>query len=88
MEEAYDGAPAPPGVSNDAVLGIESALWTELIDDQDRMDFVLYPRLAAEAELEWSAASDWDDFRQRLAVHGQRLDAMGVAFYRSPEIDW
>ena len=30
----------------------------------------------------------WDDYRQRLAGHGPRLEAMGVSFYRAPQIRW
>jgi hexosaminidase len=49
-----------------------------------------FPRLAAVAEVAWSPqqARDWDDFRSRLGAHGPRLSALGVNFYRSPQIPW
>jgi len=28
------------------------------------------------------------EYRQRLAHHGKRLSALGVSFYRSPQVAW
>ena len=38
----------------------------------------------------WSprSARDWDDFRARVAAEGARWDAAGVAYHRSPQVDW
>jgi hexosaminidase len=37
----------------------------------------------------WSRATrDFESFRQRLGAHGPRLTALGVNFYRSPQIPW
>jgi hexosaminidase len=51
---------------------------------------MLFPRLLAVAELGWSSAAGnaWEEFRTRLAQHGPRLAALGVNFYRTPEIAW
>jgi hexosaminidase len=88
VQRAYDWYPAPPLVPIEAVEGVEAALWTELIADEAQMDFMLWPRLAAQAELDWSPSTDWEGLRPRLAAHGRRLDALGVGYYRSPEVDW
>jgi hexosaminidase len=41
------------------------------------------------AELAWSPkGQDWAEFRQRIGKHGKRMEALGINFYRSPEIDW
>ena len=47
-----------------------------------------FPRLAGHAELGWSTVHDFDSYRARLALHGLRLDALGVGYYRSTKIDW
>jgi len=90
VETSYDWDPVEDGLVESDVLGVEGALWTEYIDDQDKMDFMVWPRESALAELGWSplSAHDWADFSGRLAWHGRRLDALGVGFYASPEIEW
>jgi hexosaminidase len=49
-----------------------------------------FPRLPALAEIAWSPleSKQWEDFKARLALHGPRWSALGVNFYRSPEIAW
>jgi hexosaminidase len=49
-----------------------------------------FPRLLALAEVASTPQHDrdWDDFRARLAAHGEELEAIGVNYFRSPEIDW
>jgi len=92
VRDAYDWDPAAqvPGIAEEAILGIEAPLWTETLRTLADIDYMAFPRLAAIAELGWSARGghSWPDFRERLASHGPRLAAMGVPFYRSPQIDW
>jgi len=49
-----------------------------------------FPRLPAIAEIGWSPREthDWPSFRRRLAGYGPRWAARGIAYHRSPEIDW
>jgi hexosaminidase len=53
-------------------------------------EYMAFPRLTALAEVGWSPPSskDWETFRVRLGAHGPRLAAIGVNFYRSPQIPW
>jgi len=90
IEDAYDWDPVLSGLDEADVLGVEGALWTEYIDDEAKLDFMAWPRLAAHAEVGWSpeSARDWTDFKGRLEAHGARLDRMGVGFYASPALDW
>jgi N-acetyl-beta-hexosaminidase len=45
---------------------------------------MLFPRLSALAEVDWSAkdARDWDGFQGRLQVQERRLDQLGVNYHR------
>jgi len=92
LRDAYDWEPADliPGLPADAIIGVEAALWTETITTTDELFSLLLPRLAAVAEVAWSAAGrrDWDDFRSRVAGQGGRWDDAGLAWYRSPQVDW
>jgi hexosaminidase len=92
VRDAYDWDPAfiLQGVSEESVLGVEAELWTETIANVDDLDFMLFPRLPACAEIGWTLREkrDWEDYSLRLANHGQRLSAMGINFYRSPQVPW
>jgi hexosaminidase len=92
VRDAYDWDPATilEGVTEESVLGVEAALWTETIVTVDDLDTMLFPRLLACAEIGWTPREkrDWEEYRLRLANHGQRLSAMGIKFYRSPQVDW
>jgi len=92
VQTAYDWDPAGylKGVDDSAVLGVEAPLWTELVETEEDIERQAFPRIAAVAEVGWTPQSrrDWNDFRQRLAQHGPRLKAQGVAFHPSPDVPW
>lgn len=70
--------------------GLEAPLWTETVVEAAEVDLMMFPRLLGYAEIGWSHRDgrDWEEYSARLAQHGARLDARGMAFYRSPLIDW
>ncbi len=90
--DAYDWDPAwrEGGALAPGILGVEAALWSETIASIRDAEFLAFPRLAAVAEVAWSpaAARSWEEFRIRLAAHSARWSAMGVNFYRSPQVPW
>lgn len=92
VRDAYEWDPAAqaPGVSEGDVLGVEAALWSETLETMADVELMAFPRLAAIAEVGWSRQSErnWQDFRTRLGAHGAQLTALGVNFYRSPQIPW
>jgi hexosaminidase len=92
VREAYDWDPATQveGVSESDVVGVEAPLWSETISTRADLDTLAFPRLLGHAEIAWSPSDgrSWPDYRRRLAAQGERLDALGVSFYRSPEVRW
>jgi hexosaminidase len=81
--------PIPPGYTDQDlqhVLGIEAAVWTEFIRSEKYLQYMLYPRLQAFAELAWSAQAGRDtaDFERRLKPHLDRMVARGVRVRRGP----
>ena len=92
VRDAYvwDPATQVPGVTEAEVLGIEAALWSETLAKMADVEFMAFPRLLGLAEVGWSPQSErnWDDYRSRLAAHEPTLRALGVNFYRSPQIPW
>lgn len=91
-QAAYDWDPATfiPDLPAASILGVESPLWTETAETFDDIMFLAFPRLAGHAEIGWSPAEgrSWEDYRVRLAAHGPRWDALGINFYRSPQVPW
>ncbi|MFD5567117.1 beta-N-acetylhexosaminidase [Streptomyces cadmiisoli] len=91
LEDVYRFEPVPPELTGERarhVLGTQANLWSEVMEDQGRVDYQAFPRLAALAEVAWSALPapaerDFGDFERRMAAHYLRLDALGVA-YRPP----
>ncbi|MGW2009467.1 beta-N-acetylhexosaminidase [Streptomyces nigrescens] len=91
LEDVYRFEPVPPELTADQaahVLGTQANVWTEAMDSQQRLDYQVFPRLAAFAEVAWSrlpapADRDYQDFTRRMAAHYTRLDALGVD-YRPP----
>ena len=92
LRTAYDWDPATyqPGVTEASIIGVEAPLWSETLVKYADFEFMAFPRLLAVAEMGWTPQSgrDWEDFRLRLVAQGQRLQALGVNFHRSPQVDW
>lgn len=92
VRKAYDWEPATllEGVGGEAILGVEAPLWSETIANIREVEFLAFPRLAAVAEVGWTARGrrGWDDFRERLGAQAPRWSALGVNFYRSPQVPW
>lgn len=92
VETAYAWDPATwiEGVPEASVFGVEAPLWTETITTRQEAESMLFPRLAAVAEVGWTpqARRAWPDFRARLGAFGARYAALGLNFYRTPEVDW
>ncbi|MFD9910787.1 beta-N-acetylhexosaminidase [Streptomyces sp. NPDC059063] len=91
LEDVYRFEPIPADLSADEakhVLGTQANVWTEVMEYPGRVDYQVFPRLAALAEVAWRALPapaerDFADFERRMGAHYPRLDALGVA-YRPP----
>lgn len=67
------------------VSGVQGQLWSEYLPTPELVEWRAYPRLAALAEIGWTAQRPtFAAFRERLLGHLRRLDALGV-HYRPPE---
>ncbi|QNF33377.1 family 20 glycosylhydrolase [Adhaeribacter swui] len=68
------------------ILGVQANLWTEYIPTPEKVEYMLFPRIMALAEVAWtpSAKKNYADFQQRLGQQFPRLDAKNIK-YRVPE---
>ncbi|WP_405492365.1 beta-N-acetylhexosaminidase [Streptomyces sp. NBC_00096] len=91
LEDVYRFEPVPPKLSEEAaahVLGAQANAWTEVMENRGRVDYQVFPRLVAFAEVVWSKLPapeerDYADFEARMTEHYRRLDVLGVD-YRPP----
>ena len=64
------------------VLGVEAELWTEFVPDVQKLDFNLFPRMAAVSETAWTPKKqkNFKDFAARLPRYIESLEALGVNY--------
>jgi hexosaminidase len=62
------------------VLGVQGALWTEFVEDEERLQWNSFPRLAAKAEVGWSQSGDrnYRDFSSRWEKLRGHLKTIGL----------
>jgi len=91
VKDAYDWEPASymEQLEESDILGIEAPLWSETLLTLKDIEYMVFPRLPGLAELAWSPKGQgWEEYRQRLAAHSKFMQALGINFYRAPEVDW
>src|SRR5690606_8012740 len=71
VKEVYDYEPVPDELNDSEaarILGAQGNLWTEYIPTTGQVEYMIYPRAAALAEVVWSPAEekDYDNFLDRL----------------------
>lgn len=66
----------------EGAAGGQANVWSEHLPTRDRVDFAMFPRLAAVAERLWDggAPGEYSDFARRLPIHLLRLSAAGVRY--------
>lgn len=67
------------------VLGIQGNVWTETIKNEQRLDYMLFPRITALAESAWTNEHylDFVPFKERLNKHLIYFEASGLYYFRS-----
>ncbi|MET8382669.1 beta-N-acetylhexosaminidase [Streptosporangium canum] len=84
LQDVHAFEPEPAGLTADErsrVIGAQCNVWTEHMDSPRAVDYMVFPRLCAFAEVVWSAdRAPYPDFARRLEAHTARLDALGVEY--------
>lgn len=72
------------------IKGIQANIWSERIQDEDRLDYLTHPRLSALAEAAWTQAEhkDMNDFNRRLKPMLKHLEERGIVYFNpfNPEL--
>ena len=92
VRDAYAWEPTREvaGVGASALLGVEAPLWSETVQSMADAEYLAFPRLIGIAEIAWSSmrGRSWAEYRGRLGAQGPLLRALGVNYYRAPEVPW
>ena len=92
VRDAYDWDPLSeyPAIVEGDLAGVEAALWSETLRSLSDAEYLAFPRLPGLAEIAWSPREgrSWEEYRLRLAAHAPRFDALGINYYRSPQVSW
>ncbi|MGI9824352.1 beta-N-acetylhexosaminidase [Agromyces sp. Marseille-Q5079] len=84
LEDAASFDPLPADASaalRERVVGVQANVWTEHLDTRDRLDYAVFPRLGAFAEVAWNGGPlDWAAFEQRLPAYIAWLGEQGVDY--------
>ncbi|HEY3371464.1 MAG TPA: beta-N-acetylhexosaminidase [Prolixibacteraceae bacterium] len=92
VDKAYNWDPATlvPEIKRENIIGIEAALWSETVTNHEEAEYLIFPRLLGYAEIGWTPAPlrNWNEYKGRLASHGERMKAMNINFYPSKTVKW
>ena len=69
--------------NRDNVVGIQGCTWCEYIPDEERLEYMMFPRLLAVSELAWTDPSkkDWENFKVRVNAQLPALRQRGIRPY-------
>ncbi len=91
LSSVYNYEPVPASLSaayTNFILGAQVNLWTEFVPSALNVEYKMFPRICAEAEVTWTAKNqkDYNDFTNRLSVGQQRLAQMGLNYNRETNV--
>ena len=92
VDKAYNWDPATlvPEIKKENIIGIEAPLWSETVSKLEEAEYLIFPRLLGYAEIGWTPAPlrNWNEYKKRLASHGERMKVMNINFYPSKLVKW
>lgn len=88
LDKVYSYDPVPKDLTESEathVLGAQANLWTEYIGNEAKLQYMLYPRMFALAEVLWTPKEkkSWADFERRLPVYFKWLDNNNINYSKA-----
>lgn len=85
VDSVYLFEPVPASVPADVaknIIGGQGCMWTEYFPHRQRLEYGIFPRLTALAEVYWTlpAGKDWNSFSIRLVKQFDRYDLWGANY--------
>ncbi len=83
LDSVYMLEPVPPMLTADQakyIMGVQANCWVEYLPTPSHVEYMVFPRLGALAEVAWTPADrkDRDSFHRRLETEFDRFERMGV----------
>lgn len=72
------------------IIGVQANTWTEYIQTPEHLEYMIFPRALALAEMAWTPQEmrSWEDFKPRMNAHIPQLLNMGLhPFMLSDELE-
>jgi len=92
LDVVYNYNPRPAALTPDQqkyILGVQANMWTEYVATDNKLEYMLFPRVAALAEVGWTKPEnkDYKSFSEnRLPEFLKNMETSGIN-YRIPEAD-
>jgi hexosaminidase len=88
LEKVYSYEPVPAALTAEEakyVLGAQANMWTEYMKNTRKVEYMLFPRIAALSEVLWTPKEkkSWPDFEKRMVSQFKRYDLWGVNYSRA-----
>ena len=88
LEKVYAFNPVPAVLTVEQqkfIRGVQANTWTEYLPGTEMIEYMVFPRMLAMAEIAWSVQQgrQFANFEQRLSSHYQHLSRAGIG-YRLP----
>ncbi len=86
LEKVYDfpnNEPYTIDGGNPLILGVQANLWTETVRTKKRLEYLLFPRIAALSEAAWTDTDkkNYEQFLIRLKKHLSWYQTAGIYYY-------
>lgn len=82
VSKVYQFEPVPSGVAEQFILGGQGNIWTEMIPNFRRVEYMTWPRALAMSEVLWSSAQkrNWNSFVPRMEAQFERFQNAQVNY--------
>ena len=88
IEKVYTYEPIPKELSEAEgkyILGAQANVWAEYIGNEKKVEYTIFPRMAALSEILWTPKEkrDWKDFEKRLPEQIKRYENWGANYSKA-----
>ncbi|MEO8583020.1 MAG: beta-N-acetylhexosaminidase [Flavitalea sp.] len=89
LQKVYSYEPQPNELTAEQkkkILGAQANVWTEYMTNPSKVEYQIFPRLAALSEVLWSPATpahDFKDFSKRLPIQLKRYELWGAHYSKA-----
>lgn len=70
------------------IIGVQGSTWSEYIPNEAHLEYMMFPRLLAIAEIAWTPQKNrkWENFKRKVNVHLSQLQARNINTFMLSDI--